>query len=847
MTQRLRPSIARIHSRNEVPFGVGFLVTKQHMLTCEHVVRDALGLRIDDPLDGREIKFDFPFVLPRVTLSAKVVYWDPKLTTSRDIAGLEIIGVVPDRCRPARLIGYDDIWGHQFRGFGFPEGAGFETNGLWAQGVFRDHNIIGRVQIADTDVEPGFSGTAAWDHNLRAVVGMVSEVDIHKKVSFATTAKQILDDWPELKQRLRLIQVVLDRSISLIEVGLRSSISAFNAGKFIRSLESLLKTKSIKIRQIRPGSITVRLEMSTTAAEALLDLHIQRNQSTDFLEIESVNLLSLDNAWKMMVLDDSGLSHQQIEAELNSHFSLGTSTSRVFRGSDITPIGERLSSVSASPDGQYVVAIDQGTTSTRCMLFDHSSRVVGLDQKEHAQIYPRPGWAENDPMEIWQRTQEVISGALQKASVSSAKLAAIGVANQRETTVVWEKATGRPVYNAITWQDTRTDRICNELAKSGGQDRFRSRVGLPLATYFSGPKIKWILDNVPGVREKAERGEVLFGNIDSWLIWNLTGGPNGGVHVTDVSNASRTMLMSLETLNWDEGILQIMGVPRAMLPEVRASSDVYGTAVGSLTGVPVAGDLGDQQAALLGQTCFSPGEAKNTYGTGCFMLLNTGVTPVQSKNGLLTTVGYKIGNQRATYALEGSIAITGALVQWLRDNLGMIRQQADIESLANSVEDNGGIYIVPAFSGLFAPYWKSDARGAIVGLTRYINRGHFARAALEATAYQTRDVLDAMTMDSGIKLQSLKVDGGMIYNDTLMQFQADILGVPVVRPTMAETTSLGAAYAAGLAVGFWSTIEDLRANWNKDKEWTPKTGTAERERLYAGWKKAITRTFDWVE
>jgi len=412
---------------------------------------------------------------------------------------------------------------------------------------------------------------------------------------------------------------------------------------------------------------------------------------------------------------------------------------------------------------------------------------------------------------------------------------------------VWDRATGKPVYNAIVWQDTRTDTICNELAKSGGQDRFRPKVGLPLATYFSGPKIKWILDNVPGVRAKAEKGEVLFGNIDTWVIWNLTGGSNGGVHVTDVTNASRTMLMNLETLDWDDEILKIMGVPKAMLPTIKASSAVYGKAVGSLNGIPVAGDLGDQQAALFGQTCFSPGEAKNTYGTGCFMLLNTGTKPVQSKNGLLTTLGYKIGDEKAVYALEGSIAITGALVQWLRDNLGFFEFSKHVEDFANKVEDSGGIYFVPAFSGLFAPYWKSDARGAIVGMTRYVTKYHIARAALEATAYQTREVLDAMNADSGVPLTALKVDGGMVFNDTLMQFQADILGVPVIRPTVAETTALGAAYAAGLAVGFWAKVEDLRANWGKDKEWKPEMAKAEREKLFKGWKKAVTRTFDWVE
>jgi glycerol kinase len=496
---------------------------------------------------------------------------------------------------------------------------------------------------------------------------------------------------------------------------------------------------------------------------------------------------------------------------------------------------------------KYAAAVDQGTTSTRFMIFDHSGKVVVVEQKEHEQIYPKPGWVEHNPMEIWTRTQEVIEGGLAKANVDPQDIAAVGVTNQRETTVVWEKATGKPVYNAIVWQDTRTDQIINQFAKDGGQDRFRPKVGLPLATYFSGPKIKWILENVPGVREKAEQGEVLFGNIDTWVIWWLTGGPNGGAHVTDVTNASRTMLMNLDTLDWDPEILDIMGVPRAMLPAVKPSSGVYGNAVGRLGGIPVAGDLGDQQAALFGQTCFSTGEAKNTYGTGCFMLLNTGTKAVQSKNGLLTTLGYKIGDQPAVYALEGSIAITGALVQWLRDNLGLIEKSADVEALAATVEDNGGIYFVPAFSGLFAPYWKSDARGAIVGMTRYVNKGHIARASLEATAFQTREVLDAMNKDSGVDLTALKVDGGMVYNELLMQFQADILGVPVIRPMVAETTSLGAAYAAGLAVGFWEKVEDLRANWQVDKTWEPKMDDQTRERLFMGWKKAVTRTFDWVE
>lgn len=496
---------------------------------------------------------------------------------------------------------------------------------------------------------------------------------------------------------------------------------------------------------------------------------------------------------------------------------------------------------------KYAAAIDQGTTSTRCMIFDHSGNVICYDQKEHEQIYPRPGWVEHSPDEIWERTQSVIRGALSKGGLSASDIVAVGITNQRETTVVWNRKTGRPVYNAIVWQDTRTDQICNELAADGGQDRFRPKVGLPLATYFSGPKIRWILDNVPGAREAAEAGDVVFGNIDTFLTWWLTGGPNGGVHVTDVTNASRTMLMNLETLDWDDEILGIMGIPRQMLPKIVPSSMVYGTATGDLASVPVAGILGDQQAAMVGQTCFDVGEAKNTYGTGSFMLLNTGTKLVPSKSGLVTTVCYKFGDRPTVYALEGSIAITGALVQWLRDNLGLITSSAEVEALANLVEDNGGIYFVPAFSGLFAPYWRSDARGVIVGLTRYVNKGHLARAVLEATAYQTREVLDAMEQDSGVKLTALKVDGGMVYNNTLMQFQADILGVPVIRPKVAETTSLGSAYAAGLAVGFWSNTDEMRANWGVDHTWTPQMDEATRERLYRGWKKAVTRTFDWVE
>jgi glycerol kinase len=494
---------------------------------------------------------------------------------------------------------------------------------------------------------------------------------------------------------------------------------------------------------------------------------------------------------------------------------------------------------------QYAAAVDQGTTSTRFMVFDHGGQVISIDQKEHEQIYPKPGWVEHDPMEIWQRTQEVIRAGLDK--VKAEDIAAVGVTNQRETTVVWERSSGRPVYNALVWQDTRTDQICNELAADGGQDRFRSKTGLPIATYFSGPKIKWILDNVDGARAKAESGELLFGNIDTFVIWQLTGGTDGGVHVTDVTNASRTMMMDLATLDWDEEILGILNVPRAMLPEIRASSEVYGEAKGDLAGISVAGDLGDQQAALFGQTCFSVGEAKNTYGTGNFLLLNTGNEIVASKSGLLTTLAYKIGDQQAVYCLEGAIAITGALVQWLRDNLGMISSAPEIETLAKTVDDNGGVYFVPAFSGLFAPYWKGNARGVIAGLTRYVNKGHIARAALEATAWQTREVVDAMNADSGVDLTSLKVDGGMVQNELLMQFQADVLDVPVIRPTVAETTSLGAAYAAGLAVGFWSEVEDLRANWGKDKEWQPRMDPDEREKEYGFWKKAVTRTFDWLD
>ncbi len=497
---------------------------------------------------------------------------------------------------------------------------------------------------------------------------------------------------------------------------------------------------------------------------------------------------------------------------------------------------------------KYAAALDQGTTSSRAMIFDHGGQVVAVSQKEHEQIYPKPGWVEHDANEIWARCQEVLDEALEKAGASPDDIAGLGITNQRETAVVWDRTTGKPVMNAIVWQDTRTDKLVDELGGSEGQDRFRTRVGLPLATYFSGPKVRWILDNVDGAREKAESGDLVFGNMDTWLIWNLTGGTDGGLHITDVSNASRTMLMDLEKLAWDEEIASEMGVPMSMLPEIRASSEVYGEVkTGALRGVQLAGDLGDQQAATFGQTCFSVGEAKNTYGTGNFLLLNTGHEAVQSKSGLITTVGYKIGDQDAVYCLEGSIAITGALVQWLRDNLKMIKAAPEVEELASSVDDNGGLYIVPAFSGLFAPYWKSNARGVFAGLTRYVNAGHIARATLEATAFQSREVVEAMNADSGVDLESLKVDGGMVANDLLMQFQADLLGVPVIRPQVAETTALGAAYAAGLATGFWESEDDLRNNWAEDKRWEPKMDASDRDEYYKYWKRAVTRTFDWFE
>ncbi len=501
---------------------------------------------------------------------------------------------------------------------------------------------------------------------------------------------------------------------------------------------------------------------------------------------------------------------------------------------------------------KYVAAIDQGTTSSRCMIFNHAGEPVSSSQLEHEQIYPKPGWVEHDAIEIWSRTKDVIHDCMEKAGLIASDIAAVGITNQRETAVVWDKKTGQPYYNAIVWQDTRTDKICDELGGEIGQERYREQTGLPLATYFSGPKIKWLLDNVEGLRAAAERGDAIFGNMDTWIIWKLTGGVNGGSHVTDVTNASRTMLMDLEGTKWNDDILAEMGIPKQMMPEIRPSSDpeLYGYTKenGPFGGkIPVCGDLGDQQAATVGQTCFGVGEAKNTYGTGCFMLLNTGTEIVQSKNGLLTTPCYKFGSEKTVYALEGSIAIAGAVVQWLRDQMRLINTAADVENLARMVEDNGDMYFVPAFSGLFAPYWKSDARGCIVGMTRYLTRGHFARAALEAVAYQTREVLDAMEADSGVKLSALKVDGGMVANELLMQYQADVLGVPVTRPVVAESTALGAAYAAGLAVGFWKDTEEMKKNWGVDKTWQPSIDDTARVKNYGKWKKAVTRTFDWIE
>jgi glycerol kinase len=507
--------------------------------------------------------------------------------------------------------------------------------------------------------------------------------------------------------------------------------------------------------------------------------------------------------------------------------------------------------VTTTPTGstgaQYIAAIDQGTTSSRCMIFGADGRIVAVDQQEHRQIFPQPGWVEHDAAEIWTRVQSVVAEALRKADLTKDDIRAIGITNQRETTLLWDRHTGEPVHNAIVWQDTRTEALCKELGRNVGQDRYRRETGLPLASYFSGPKIRWLLDNVEGLRARAEAGDILFGTMDSWVIWNLTGGADGGVHVTDVTNASRTMLMNLHTLEWDQKILESMEVPAAVLPEIRSSAEVYGHAVGALDGVPVASALGDQQAALFGQTCFNVGEAKSTYGTGTFLLLNTGEKVVNSYHGLLTTVGYRIGKEKPVYALEGSIAVTGALVQWLRDQLGLISTASEIETLASTVEDNGGAYIVPAFSGLFAPYWRSDARGVITGLTRYVTKGHLARAVLEATAWQTREVVDAMAKDSGVTLTALKVDGGMTSNNLLMQNIADVLDAPVVRPLVAETTALGAAYAAGLAVGFWPDLDTLRANWHRAAEWTPRMDGATRDREYKNWLKAVERTMGWLD
>ncbi|WP_046863762.1 glycerol kinase GlpK [Microvirga massiliensis] len=496
--------------------------------------------------------------------------------------------------------------------------------------------------------------------------------------------------------------------------------------------------------------------------------------------------------------------------------------------------------------GTYIGAIDQGTTSTRFIVFDHGGSIVAVDQREHEQIYPKAGYVEHDSLEIWRNTQAVVEGALQRGGIARAELSAVGITNQRETTLLWDRRTGEPLHNAIVWQDTRVDDLVEEFARDGGVDRLRERTGLPLTSYFSGLKLRWLLDHVPEARAKAAAGDALFGTVDAWLVWNMTGGPNGGRHLTDVTNASRTQLMDIRTLQWDEGILDLFGIPRACLPEIVSSSEVYGEATGVLEGVRIAGILGDQQAALVGQACFQTGEAKNTYGTGCFMLMNTGTVPYPSTCGLLTTVGYRFGSQDTVYALEGSIAIAGALVQWLRDNLGLIATSAEIEALARAVPDSGGVTIVPAFSGLYAPRWNADARGLVGGLTRFVNKGHIARAALEATAFQTREVLDAMTKDTGIAVKELRTDGGMVVNNLLMQFQADILDVPVVRPKVIETTALGAAYAAGLAVGFWRNQDELVRNWVADRRWHPQIEAAEREQRFRDWNRAVERSLDWA-
>jgi len=497
---------------------------------------------------------------------------------------------------------------------------------------------------------------------------------------------------------------------------------------------------------------------------------------------------------------------------------------------------------------KYLAAIDQGTTSTRFIIFDKVGRIIATAQKEHEQIYPAPGCVEHNPEEIWLRTQEVIASAMRQSGLHASDLAALGITNQRETTILWHCKTGEPVYNALVWQDTRVEDAVAEFSRDGGQDRFREITGLPLATYFSALKIRWLLNNVRGVRKLAQAGEILFGTVDSYLVWKLTGGPRGGIHVTDVTNASRTQLLNLRTLAWDEGMLRVFDIPDQILPKIRSSSEAYGAAqIESVKDVPIAGILGDQQAALFGQTCLKSGQAKNTYGTGCFLLMNTGNQAVQSKHGLITTLAYKIGKERAHYALEGSIAVTGALVQWLRDNLGLIQNSSEIEALARTVEDNGGVYFVPAFSGLFAPYWKASARGVIVGLTAYANKGHLARAALEATAFQTREVLEAMERDSKIRIDDLRCDGGMVANELLMQYQADILNRSVLRPVVTETTALGAAYAAGLAVGFFKNTGELRANWAIDRSWTPSMTEALRENRYRLWKKAVSKSFAWLD
>jgi len=496
---------------------------------------------------------------------------------------------------------------------------------------------------------------------------------------------------------------------------------------------------------------------------------------------------------------------------------------------------------------QYVGAIDQGTTSSRFIIFDRQGEMVSIDQREHEQIYPRAGWVEHNPAEIWRNTQTVIQGALAKKGLTPADVASVGVTNQRETTVIWNRRTGEAMHNALVWMDTRTDDLVREFTRDGGQDRLRARTGLPLATYFSGLKLRWLLDHAPGAQKGAEAVDVLFGTMDTWIAWNLTGGVNGGRHITDVTNASRTQLMNLESLDWDRDILNLFDIPRACLPEIRSSSEEMGLATGVLANVPLAGILGDQQAALFGQACLQPGQAKNTYGTGCFLLMNTGAKPFQSKCGLITTLGYKLGDEPPVYALEGSIAIAGALVQWLRDNLGLIGSASEVETLARTVADNGGVYLVPAFSGLYAPYWRANARGVVAGLTRFANKGHLARAALEATAYQTREALDAMTRDSGVHIKELRADGGMVVNELLMQFQSDIIDAPVVRPKVIETSALGAAYAAGLATHYWDSTDDIVANWGVDKRWQPSMTPAERDRLFALWNKAVTRSFDWID